>query len=343
MTLKLNTNSAVTSEINPTKLGFVSWFFNYLNTRGNSSFKNSQTHADYSDLEESIIEDNWIYIESDKERLEQLKYNIQKDIRQKELEDLAKKKKFSAKLHENWRAQIQKLLDSLSPEETHRSKATLDSNTRYFIIGNIVKQFQDKWLDEIGQVYWQSRSNSTDDVNSVKAWNKFIDTFYEKPYEKNIVGNLRDFGFFCYHSAGVTGLTLKVLEDVVACWYHLLNLSATALLARELTEDESRVLELGVSDAILPLIKLHIETAKKVANSLSREGKLPKKWKEEKLKEQQRIVEIKSKGVDARYEGDLPRIRQNDRLSKEALLSIKEFLTEHLTMRVPDPDRKSVV
>jgi hypothetical protein len=44
-----------------------------------------------------------------------------------------------------------------------------------------------------------------------------------------------------------------------------------------------------------------------------------------------------SQGVDARYEGNLPRIRQGDRLSKEALLSIKEFLTEHLIMRLPNP------
>jgi hypothetical protein len=39
-----------------------------------------------------------------------------------------------------------------------------------------------------------------DDATHTRTWEKFKEVFYEKPYEKNIVGNLRDFGFFCYHS-----------------------------------------------------------------------------------------------------------------------------------------------
>jgi hypothetical protein len=93
----------------------------------------------------------------------------------------------------------------------------------------------------------------------------------------------------------VTGLSVKVLEDVLSCWYHLLSFSVNTFLSRELTEEECHILEVCVSEAILPLVKLHIETAKKVANSLAREGKLPKKWREETHKEQQRLREIKNK------------------------------------------------
>jgi hypothetical protein len=163
MTLKLDNNLSGANnnnnEINSTKFGFVSWFFNYLYSKGHSSVKFNESKACYSPLEESIIDENWIYIESDKERLEQLKYDLQKEGRQKELEDLAKKKKFSAKLHENWRVKIEKVFETLSPEELHWSQTTLDSNTRYSIIGNVVKQFQDLWLGKSKpkfqiQFYW---------------------------------------------------------------------------------------------------------------------------------------------------------------------------------------------
>jgi hypothetical protein len=127
----------------------------------------------------------------------------------------------------------------------------------------------------------------------------------------------------------VTGLSVKVLEDVLSCWYHLLNLSVTALLSRELTEEECHILEICVSEAVLPLVKLHIETAKKVANSLAREGKLPKKWNEETRKEQQRLKEIKNKVTTT---PTLPSIRRRKLWHKHT--KIKELYFFEITLCV---------
>jgi hypothetical protein len=177
MTLKLDNNlsGANNNEINSTRFGFVSWFFNYLYTKGHSPVKVNESKTCYSPLEESIIDDNWIYIESEKERSEQLKYNLLKEGRQKELEDLAKKKKFGAKLHENWRVKIQKVLETLSPEELHWFQTTLDSNTRYSIIGNIVKQFQELWLGKS-----KSKPNSHILFSGLPVEKRKFDLFHSK-------------------------------------------------------------------------------------------------------------------------------------------------------------------
>jgi hypothetical protein len=66
-------------------------------------------------------------------------------------------------------------------------------------------------------------------------------------------------------------------------------------MGRELKTEEVSKLEKEVAAAIEPLIRLHIQTSKNCHKSLSREGELPRKWSEEKLKETVRLSEIRAK------------------------------------------------
>lgn len=75
----------------------------------------------------------------------------------------------------------------------------------------------------------------------------------------------------------------------------MLSTAMIAPMGRELKADEVHVIEEEVTKAIEPLIRLHIQTSKNCHKSLSREGELPRKWSEDKLKENARLKEIRSK------------------------------------------------
>jgi hypothetical protein len=121
-------------------------------------------------------------------------------------------------------------------------------------------------------------------------------------------------------------VTPKILEDIITCWINMLSTALTSPMGRELRADEVHVIEEEVTKAIEPLIRMHIQTSKNCHKSLSREGELPRKWSEEKLKETVRLSEIRSRGADARYDAQEPRITTVDHKSSESFEQIKQFL-----------------
>jgi hypothetical protein len=90
-------------------------------------------------------------------------------------------------------------------------------------------------------------------------------------------------------------VTPKILEDIITCWINMLSTALNSPMGRELRADEVHLIEEEVTKAIEPLIRMHIQTSKNCHKSLSREGELPRKWSEEKLKETVRLSEIRSR------------------------------------------------
>jgi len=75
----------------------------------------------------------------------------------------------------------------------------------------------------------------------------------------------------------------------------MLSTALSSVMGRELKPEEVQLIEEEVAKSIEPLIRLHIQTSKNCHKSLSREGELPRKWSEEKLRETVRLSEIRSK------------------------------------------------
>jgi hypothetical protein len=303
--------------------GILGWLLPHWWSASTPSAVPSEGTGPDPSLFESVIEDNWEYVFDDKEKFEQLKYKLEKESRLRELEEIAKRKSV-IKLSNEWRGFIRQFLESLPAIEYSFASNALDSSSRYSIIGEIVKQFQDSWLGALSEIYWrQHLSRSTEER---QQWQKFKESFFEKTYEKNVIGNLRDFAFFCYQGSGQSGVTPKILEDIITCWINMLSTALTSPMGRELRADEVHVIEEEVTKAIEPLIRMHIQTSKNCHKSLSREGELPRKWSEEKLKETVRLSEIRSRGADARYDAQEPRITTVDHKSSESFEQIKQFL-----------------
>jgi hypothetical protein len=128
--------------------GILGWLLPHWWSASTPSAVPSEGTGPDPSLFESVIEDNWEYVFDDKEKFEQLKYKLEKESRLRELEEIAKRKSV-IKLSNEWRGFIRQFLESLPAIEYSFASNALDSSSRYSIIGEIVKQFQDSWLGKL--------------------------------------------------------------------------------------------------------------------------------------------------------------------------------------------------
>ena len=155
-------------------------------------------------LFESVIEDNWEYVFDDKEKYEQLKYKLEKESRQRELEEIAKRKSI-IKLSNEWRGFIRQFLESLPVIDYSFASHALDSSSRYSIIAEMVKQFQDAWL---GMSDWLELD--------FKIFRVFI-TFRLQIFTKIPTASLRSFliySYLCLYSFAERDLLASTSEPI---------------------------------------------------------------------------------------------------------------------------------
>jgi hypothetical protein len=60
----------------------------------------------------------------------------------------------------------------------------LDSSKVSKIIADVIKSVENQWLDSIHEIFFSS--------THAKRWFLFRDSFHEKPYERNVVGSLKE-------------------------------------------------------------------------------------------------------------------------------------------------------
>jgi hypothetical protein len=185
---------------------------------------------------------------------------------------------------------------------------------RSSIISRLVNSHSSEWLQTIKRVFFVSSEaesaeqqeqmahideNNNNDYDE-QLWRKYEASFSEKAYSKNVVGAMKESAFLSSHGGG-SGLTARVLGDVLWSIWNTLFSSIRACLERELTEMECNILVQQVLHIEGPFIQLWLETIKNSRNGVSRQGVLPAKWRAESEKEKQRLNAIKMRGADARW------------------------------------------
>lgn len=79
--------------------------------------------------------------------------------------------------------EAKKRLAAMSPKELQDLSTFLDASKRSKIIGDVVRHFQDQWLESIRVNFFSENED---------AWNQFREDYKEKPYSRNVVGSLNE-------------------------------------------------------------------------------------------------------------------------------------------------------
>eukprot|EP01103_Thecamoeba_quadrilineata_P019284 TRINITY_DN7739_c0_g1_i1.p1 TRINITY_DN7739_c0_g1~~TRINITY_DN7739_c0_g1_i1.p1 ORF type:complete len:422 (+),score=99.93 TRINITY_DN7739_c0_g1_i1:95-1267(+) len=193
--------------------------------------------------------------------------------------------------------QAKEAITLLPQEETEELQSTiLDSNLRNSIISKLVHDLEGQWLNFVKETFFLIDGVLHD------SWNKYLASYEESAYSKNVVGALKDSAFLSSHGPGYVGLSATILGDILWSIYNTLQTSIKAVITRDLQIQEKHLLIEQVLRAQTPLIELWRQTVKNSRFGLAHQGLLISRWKEEQEKENQRLKQIKQRGADAKWE-----------------------------------------
>lgn len=129
--------------------------------------------------------ENWEWMLSQAEEIEQ-KYFLNESVKLKrELVDL--KASSSLYFRSYFISITSHRIEQLNEEEKSMLAFVLDPCKSSKIVSDVIHQYQDEWLFFVRDSIFQLKEG---DVN--KQWDSFNDSYYEKPYQRNLVGALKE-------------------------------------------------------------------------------------------------------------------------------------------------------
>jgi hypothetical protein len=187
---------------------------------------------------------------------------------------------------------------NLGHQELIDLSTPLDSSKRSKIVTDVVNSLEDEWLNFVHGAFF---------LESADNWTQFKSSYKERPYEKNVVGSMKELAFAAFHGPKDTGLHERLLSEILWCIWKTLTGAVRLTLNRDLEESELLLSAKEVEKATEPLVKLYVETVRNSRLGSSKEGKVVQKWKIEQEEEEHRLSKmIEERGIDARYREQLP-------------------------------------
>lgn len=309
------------------------WIYSWFSRSAPESNANKATGQ--HPLEESDIFANWEAILSQEDQLLATKAKVERQQRLQEIHSIQDAAKGLKKMAQN-EATYARLFGApfLSNEELVACKNPLEPNTRSAIISKLLHWYSGSYLKALQRLYF------ADETHNAASWDIFVEGYQETKYKKGIVGSMKDIAVLIYHGVLATGLTGKILHQIIMRWINILSKAYQELVDREIRPEEIDLIQKVVSESIAgPLIRLHCDVAKKSVEALKRGGRLPGLWAEQDKARFERLQELKRAGaVDARWE-------ENQRWSRASESSIVDgnqkaaaaMLERTLTFRAPAP------
>jgi len=210
------------------------------------------------------------------------------------------------------------LFNNLSEQDKKDLQSTLDVSKSSKIISDVVHHMEDKWLHQIHQVFFPN--------TSVEEWQAFEQSFKEKPYQRNVVGSLKELAFSASHGQKEAGINNKVLGEILWSLWKTLVEAIRSYIGRELTYNEFMEVAQGVAESKDHLAQLWINTVRNSRQGAQREGVVVQRWKQEKMAlEAQRKQRIQQLGIDAKWDGfKRPTIQKDEVADVKKLRNILE-------------------
>lgn len=133
------------------------------------------------------------------------------------------------------------------------------------IIADVIKSVENQWLKSIHEIFFSTTHS--------KRWFLFRDSYAEKPYERNVVGSLKELAFSA-SSGSKTGISDKVMVDILWSLWKTLVEVIRAAIGTDLDPNQMKQLADTVAIVKVPLCELWVQTATKSKGGRAREGQL---------------------------------------------------------------------
>eukprot|EP01027_Heterolobosea_sp_BB2_P022336 GEZU01032879.1.p1 GENE.GEZU01032879.1~~GEZU01032879.1.p1 ORF type:complete len:429 (+),score=107.30 GEZU01032879.1:345-1631(+) len=236
-------------------------------------------------------------------------------------------------------------IDLLTEDQKKDLLVTLDSSKRSKIISDAISSLEREWTRILKDKLFIDEKLS--------VWKRFKSFYTEQQYEKNLIGSMKEMGWKASHGAPGTGLTAKVLGDIIWCFYktftdelrnHIVidlptSTEAGQTVPEELEREVSnrlQIIEDMVAMAQTPIINLWIDTTRNIKSITERdaEGKLPIKWRQQELEKAfQRMQHVRRHGADASFLIEKQETKEERGIEREKLKELRKMLEEKLSFR----------
>jgi hypothetical protein len=303
---------------------WIKWFASFVY----SSSKDDKEFTENLALSITALDSTsgWYIIESNDDIRADLQQKKERKARECELAQVGS---FNVKssLAKDWLKSFADLLLTLPEEEQEIAFNSLPADMRVSIVNRVLKIRGQQWLELIEKIFLEvkGRTNDASNPEALKLLQDLKASWEETAYEKGRLGSLRDFTMLCYTEER---LSPKLLKSIHSSLVKSIQVSFRVQLQCQLTPDDVSLIEDGLALAIPDLIALHCQSAKIFCKTQDKQGKLPAKWKEDEVKQAQKVREIKAKGVDAKWEGSAPYTVQRPSIDlKEATQVLTRLLT----------------
>jgi len=208
-------------------------------------------------------------------------------------------------------------------KDTKDLATELDASKTSKIISDVITQMEDEWLCLIYDTFFK-------DSQYEQKWIYFNENYKEKPYERNVVGSLKELAFSAARGLKDVGINERILVDILWSIWKTLTEAIRAALGTDLTYDQLMIVAGSVAKAQEPLVRLWIETVRKSRVGRSKEGQLVEKWKKEREQnENQKKILIRKNGVDAKFFSEEPQVTLTTE-SQVDIRNLKSFLEKSL-------------
>lgn len=289
----------------------LSWLSDYLTTT--PVLKEPETPEDFQQGWEILIEETEKYL------------NERNDLLANELKTLRRMTN-SFNVRNTIVEKVNSYYYTLSPENLSLLLSSrLDNNIRQSILRRyITGKSSGEWKTLILSIVEQNfvtRQLRKENIDNYQSILDEINLFWsEEKYQKNICGNILTLLFQASYSSQHSGLTSKILSDLIWTIYLTLSKNLTRYLERSLYPLEVNLLINTLVPQISILVDLWIKSSQINHSINDRMGKLPQEWRDHK--------KSSPTVIDARFlDGSNDELRHNHQTKKETTntLHLEDF------------------
>eukprot|EP01117_Protostelium_nocturnum_P003555 TRINITY_DN1467_c0_g1_i1.p1 TRINITY_DN1467_c0_g1~~TRINITY_DN1467_c0_g1_i1.p1 ORF type:complete len:366 (+),score=113.87 TRINITY_DN1467_c0_g1_i1:184-1281(+) len=229
-------------------------------------------------------------------------------------------------------------IEQLNGEEQSLLSYVLDPCKSSKILSDVIQLYKDVWLQFVKESIFQIKDGG---VNN-NQWESFVDSYDEKPYQRNLVGALKELAGAASLGRKDVGIDKKVMADILWSIWKTLSSSLRITLGRELSRYELTCLGNEIAKCQENIIALWIQTVKTSKSGTAKAGLVVKKWSEAKELEKKKMTEkILSCGVDAKWEKEKKNFQSEiDSYTKKSVKDIgRDLLPKLALFSPPQPKR----
>jgi hypothetical protein len=269
------------------------WFFyllSYISSYINSLMEYIFLHPE-KQQENQFLMDDWYYVLNKTEEF-LIEQSLNDSIKiQNELTRIKQKGQFIGTKLKFIQLSKEKFASLKIEDQKILEYSFLASDKKNSIISRLVKNYQTDWLTFIETNFLLENQKSL-----------YNPLYWEKGYQKNIVGGIKDSMFLASHGIKTKGFTALLLADILWSIWNTLYFSLKNEFSIIFLADQADLFISKIFECSDMLITLWLKTISNSQFGSKHEGLIVAQWKEkEKEMERKKLEKISQFGIDASF------------------------------------------